>query len=89
MVKVKQFLLKLKEKAVMALKEAWWTEPALVTSGVVSAVVALAAAVGVIVPAHTIELVVSFLLPIAIGGIIRSQVQPVAGREALSKARGR
>lgn len=87
MAKIKQFLLKLKEKAVAALKEAWWTEPAMVTSGVVSAIIALAAALGVVVPAHTIELVVGFFLPMVVGAVIRSQVQPA--RNSTVKARGR
>lgn len=89
MAKVKQFLLKLKEKAVAALKEAWWTEPAMVTSGVVSAIVALSAALGLVVPAHTVELIVGFLLPMVVGAVIRSQVRPAAGRNTISKARGR
>lgn len=86
MVKVKQFLLELKEKAVGALTEAWLTEPLMVTSGVVSAVVALAAVLGLVVPAHTVELVVGFLLPIVAGALLRTQVQPVGNA---MKARGR
>jgi hypothetical protein len=67
----------LKQRAVAALKEAWWTEPARVTSVTVSAIVAAAATLGLVIPSQTIEVIVALVLPILFSGeLTRSQVRP-------------
>jgi hypothetical protein len=76
--KVKQLLLKLKEKAITAVQAAWSAEPAMVISGTVSAIVAVATAFGVVLHPQTVELVVGLILPIILGALIRSRVTPAA-----------
>jgi hypothetical protein len=67
----------IKEWVIAALKEAWWTEPARVTSVTVSVIVAAVAALGLVIPPQTIEVIVALVLPILFSGeLTRSQVRP-------------
>jgi hypothetical protein len=85
--KVKQLLQALYKRALAALQEAWFTEPTMVVAGTVSAVIALASAFGVVLHPQTVELIVGFLLPIALGALLRTQVKPVNAQRAVALVR--
>jgi hypothetical protein len=55
----------------------WQKEPAMVLAGATSALIGIAAAVGATVSNTTAGLIASLLVPILLGGAIRSKVTPV------------
>lgn len=87
MTPIRQFLLKLKERAIAALKEAWYTEPTMVQAAVVSALVAIAAALHLAIKQGLIEVLVSVLLPLVAGAALRRVVTPVNKAKAVALAK--
>jgi hypothetical protein len=83
MSKIKELLTKAKDKLLSAARELWETEPAVVSGAVVSVLIGVAATFKVVVPAHTVELVVGLLLPLLLGGAIRTQVRPAVNSVTL------
>lgn len=84
---VKQFLLNLKARVLAALQEAWVTEPTLIMAAAVSVLAAIAAAVHVSIKQGTVELVVSIVLPLVVGALLRKKVTPVNAVRAVALAR--
>lgn len=79
-------LVGLKVRAIAALREAWYTEPSVILTGSVSAIVALAAAFGVVISPSVAELVAGVVVPLLIGAALRTQARPVNAAKALALA---
>jgi len=81
-------LVLVKERLIAALQEVWFSEPTAVIAGAVAAVTAVASALGVVLHQSTAELIVTVLIPIAVGALARrTTTSTKAGRVfALARA---
>ncbi len=70
------------------LKKLWATEPTLVISALVAAVVFVCAKLGIVVNAVGIEQAIAYIIPILVGGVaVRSKVSPISAAKANAPAR--